>query len=83
MQEAFKRRTKDETASTASMSRSGSSSQFKVVSNKRNSILANAGHPSGWVNRVDEKEKIAKQVPAGESNTTGETWRSQAFDVDV
>ncbi|KAF9076912.1 hypothetical protein BDP27DRAFT_1414047 [Rhodocollybia butyracea] len=74
MQEAFKRR-KDETASTTSMSRSGSSvSQFKVVSNKRNSILAGAGHPSGWVNRVDEKEKIA---------TTGENWRSQAFDVQA
>lgn len=40
---------------------------------QRNSILAGAGHASGWVNRVDEKEKIA---------TTGENWRSQAFDVE-
>ncbi|KAE9410064.1 hypothetical protein BT96DRAFT_953289 [Gymnopus androsaceus JB14] len=76
MQEAFKRRE----SSSVSMSRSGSSSQFKVVSNKRNSILANAGHPSGWVNRLDEKEKTIKEVPAGE-NITGETWKSKAFDV--
>jgi len=78
MQEAFKRRE----SSSVSMSRSGSSSQFKVVSNKRNSILANAGHPSGWVNRLDEKEKTIKEVPAGE-NITGETWKSKAFDVNV
>jgi hypothetical protein len=69
MQEAFKRRRGDDSASTVSMARSGSSSSnFKVVSNKRNSLLANAGHPSGWVNRLDEKEKAIKQMPAGEKN---------------
>ncbi|KAJ3926778.1 MAG: hypothetical protein NXY57DRAFT_1110382, partial [Lentinula lateritia] len=81
MQEAFKRRT-DDTAS--SVSRSGSSSQFKVVSNKRNSLLASTGHPSGWVNRVDEKEKTIHQLPAGERGTGNEdNWRSKAFDINA
>ncbi|KAJ3757565.1 hypothetical protein EV360DRAFT_45784 [Lentinula raphanica] len=81
MQEAFKRR-KDDTAST--VSRSGSNSQFKVVSNKRNSLLASTGHPSGWVNRVDEKEKTIHQLPAGERGTSnGDTWRSKAFDINA
>ncbi|KAJ3907523.1 hypothetical protein F5879DRAFT_941470 [Lentinula edodes] len=81
MQEAFKRRT-DDTAS--SVSRSGSSSQFKVVSNKRNSLLASTGHPSGWVNRVDEKEKTIHQLPAGERGTGNEdSWRSKAFDINA
>ena len=32
--------------------------QFKVVHNKRNSIL-DAGHPAGWVNRTTEREDTA------------------------
>ncbi|KAJ3732816.1 hypothetical protein DFJ43DRAFT_1071512 [Lentinula guzmanii] len=81
MQEAFKRR-KDDASST--VSRSGSSSQFKVVSNKRNSLLATAGHPSGWVNRVDEKEKTIHELPAGERGGGGQdTWRTKAFDINA
>ncbi|KAJ3741466.1 hypothetical protein DFH05DRAFT_345392 [Lentinula detonsa] len=81
MQEAFKRR-KDDASST--VSRSGSSSQFKVVSNKRNSLLATAGHPSGWVNRVDEKEKTIHELPAGERGSGGQdTWRTKAFDINA
>jgi hypothetical protein len=79
MQEAFKRR-KDDSASSVSVSRS--SSHFKVVSNKRNSILANTGHPSGWVNRVDEKDKSIKQSPAGETGDV-ERWKTKAFDVNA
>ncbi|KIK67849.1 hypothetical protein GYMLUDRAFT_36633 [Collybiopsis luxurians FD-317 M1] len=82
MQEAFKRR-RDDTASSISMTRSTSSaSQFKLVANKRNSLLANTGHPAGWVNRVDEKDKTIKQAPAGEK-IDGETWKSRAFDVNA
>ncbi|KAJ3744499.1 hypothetical protein DFH05DRAFT_1617521 [Lentinula detonsa] len=44
MQEVFKRR-KDDASST--VPRSGSFSQFQVVSNKCNSLLATSGHPSG------------------------------------
>jgi hypothetical protein len=45
-------------------------SQFKVVSNKRNSILASAGNPAGWVNRATEKEDAA---------SSGKDWRSEAY----
>lgn len=46
-----------------------SSAQFKVVTDKRDSLLANAGHPTGWVNRLAEKEKLADK---------GTEWRSDA-----
>ncbi|KAF9021426.1 hypothetical protein BDZ89DRAFT_1137988 [Hymenopellis radicata] len=54
---------------TSSISRS-SSSQFKVVSNKRDSILANQGHPSGWVNRIETNP---------EEKSDG--WKSSLFDL--
>ncbi|KAF9534642.1 hypothetical protein CPB83DRAFT_755601 [Crepidotus variabilis] len=57
---------KDEVASKTS---SSSNSQFKVVTNKRNSILASQGHPSGWVNRTADVEKSA---------SSGTEWRSDA-----
>jgi len=47
-------------------------SQFKVVSNKRNSLLATDGHPAGWVNRTMEKEAEALK---------GSEWRSDAYVV--
>ncbi len=46
-----------------------SQSQFKVVSNKRDSLLATAGHPAGWINRTAEKEELAEK---------GAEWRSDA-----
>ncbi|ESK85280.1 hypothetical protein Moror_11329 [Moniliophthora roreri MCA 2997] len=81
MQEAFKRK-RDDTASTSgtsvSMSPSSSShSTFKVVSNKRDSILAKEGNPAGWVNRSAEKEKLIEKGDGPEG------WRSNAFDVLV
>ncbi|THU95239.1 hypothetical protein K435DRAFT_779121 [Dendrothele bispora CBS 962.96] len=83
LQEAFKRRRDDVSVSGSSggaaVSVTGSTapshtshSQFKVVSNKRNSILAHAGRPEGWANRVAEKEKLVSE---------GEGWKSKAFDV--
>jgi hypothetical protein len=44
-------------------------SQFKVVHNKRNSIL-DTGHPAGWVNRTTEREDTALK---------GQDWRSEAY----
>ena len=44
-------------------------SQFKIVANKRESLLSNAGNPAGWVNRTAEKEELA---------THGSEWRSDA-----
>ena len=45
------------------------SSQFKIVANKRDSILAPVGHPRGWVNLTEEREKAAVH---------GTEWRSEA-----
>jgi hypothetical protein len=59
---------KKEEASVKSAERG---SQFKIVSNKRNSLLSE-GHPAGWINRLDEREKTAAQ---------GHEWRSDAFTI--
>ncbi|KAF8874992.1 hypothetical protein BD779DRAFT_1450453 [Infundibulicybe gibba] len=56
----------------ASIKSSERASQFKVVSNKRNSILSTTGHPAGWVNRTAEKDEAA---------ITGHEWRSEAYVV--
>ncbi|KNZ77287.1 hypothetical protein J132_05945 [Termitomyces sp. J132] len=50
---------KDEGASSITPSTTGSHSQFKVVADKRQSILVNEGHPAGWVNRTQEKSHLA------------------------
>jgi len=62
---------KDETLAP-SISSSGRHSQFKVVHNKRNSILSTSGHPAGWVNRTTEREDTALK---------GKDWRSEAFTI--
>jgi hypothetical protein len=62
------KKNKDEASSTMSSSHS----QFKVVSNKRQSLLVNQGHPQGWVNRAAEKDKLITQ---------GADWRSEAFNL--
>ncbi|KAJ6630404.1 hypothetical protein B0H10DRAFT_2160322 [Mycena sp. CBHHK59/15] len=64
------KRNKSQAGST--MSTSTSQSQFKVVANKRDSLLPADGHPAGWVNRTAEKDDLAVQ---------GEGWRSDAFDI--
>ena len=44
-------------------------SHFKVVVDKRNSLLSGEGHPAGWVYRIAEKEAAAER---------GTEWRSDA-----
>ncbi|KDQ28505.1 hypothetical protein PLEOSDRAFT_1077308 [Pleurotus ostreatus PC15] len=63
LQDLFER--KQEEASIKSHEKN---SQFKVVSNKRDSVLANTGHVA--VNRTAEREEKAVQ---------GTEWRSEAY----
>ncbi|THH17056.1 hypothetical protein EUX98_g9201 [Antrodiella citrinella] len=44
---------------------------FKVVS-KRDSVIVQQGHPSGWLNRAEERVQAAG---------TGHEWRSEAFTI--
>ncbi|KAG6831287.1 hypothetical protein H0H87_005751 [Tephrocybe sp. NHM501043] len=53
-----------------SMKSGTSQSQFKVVADKRQSLLSHEGHPAGWVNRTQEKAELAM---------SGEEWRSDAY----
>jgi len=68
LQDIFKRK-KEEAA--ASPTTTGKNSQFKVVSNKRDSIIS-TGHPSGWINRTADREEKVGQ---------GHEWRSEAFHI--
>jgi len=68
--ELFKRK-KDDTASVVSRATSSGGSQFKVVSSKRESLLPDSGHPTGWVNRADDAKAAEKSTE----------WRSDAFDI--
>lgn len=60
---------KDERPSSMTVGTTGSQSQFKVVADKRQSLLVNEGHPAGWVNRTQEKSHLA---------AAGDDWRSDA-----
>ncbi|KAG2367086.1 hypothetical protein BDR07DRAFT_1272922 [Suillus spraguei] len=62
LQDLFKHK-KDESIKT-----SESKSHFKVVHNKRASMIS-GGYPTGWVNRTTEREDKAKE---------GKEWRSEA-----
>lgn len=76
LHEAFKR-----SPSTSSSSHSHSNSQFKVVANKRNSILGDVGHSGGWVQRVQEREKV---IPKADGQVKGDgTWKSDVFDLST
>ncbi|KAG7087026.1 hypothetical protein E1B28_013005 [Marasmius oreades] len=75
LQEAFKR---SPSLSSRDASVSTSHSQFKVVSNKRNSILGDAAHAGGWVSKVAEKEKLIEKSDSG-----GGTWKSEVFDLEA
>ncbi|KAJ6577803.1 hypothetical protein B0H19DRAFT_569045 [Mycena capillaripes] len=66
--ELFKRK-KDDTASVVSRATSSGGSQFKVVSSKRESLLPDSGHPTGWVNRADDAKAAEKSTE----------WRSDAY----
>jgi hypothetical protein len=50
-----------------------SDSQFKIVADKRDSLLPQeAGHPGGWANKTTEAEAKAN---------VGSEWRSEAFKI--
>jgi hypothetical protein len=61
---------KDDTSAHTTPS-SARHSQFKVVHNKRDSIL-DTGHLAGWVNRTTER---------GDTALKGQDWHSEAFVV--
>jgi hypothetical protein len=67
LQDLFKRKNDDSSVRT-----SESKSQFKIVAEKRNSMLAEEANPAGWVNRTAEKEREALR---------GEAWHSDAFNI--
>ncbi|KAJ7583040.1 hypothetical protein C8J56DRAFT_865456 [Mycena floridula] len=73
-QEVFKRSKSSNASEMSSSTSGGSPSQFKMVSNKRNSILAHKGHPAGWVNRTTDKDEFGKQD--GDKG-----WQTDAFDI--
>ncbi|KAF8956220.1 hypothetical protein BDZ97DRAFT_1852748 [Flammula alnicola] len=68
LKDMFKQK-KDEVGSVKS---GESKSQFRIVSDKRDSLLSNQGHPSGWINRTADMEKVASQ---------GAEWRSDVFAI--
>ncbi|KAJ7462398.1 hypothetical protein FB451DRAFT_1495522 [Mycena latifolia] len=68
--EALGDRNKEDVSSVVSSA--ASASQFKVVVNKRNSLLPAAGSPAGWVNRTAAKDARAVQE---------EKWCLAAFDI--
>ncbi|TRM64226.1 hypothetical protein BD626DRAFT_429803 [Schizophyllum amplum] len=49
-----------------------SSSQFKMPTSKRTSLLPDKGHATGIVNRTDKRESLVEK---------GERWRSEAFTI--
>lgn len=55
-----------------------STSQFKVVADKRQSILSDVGNPAGWVNRSADIDanKVASTRGAGDR-----AWASDAFNI--
>lgn len=66
LKDLFKRKSADESVKTTE-----SHSHFKVVANRRSSLLKE-GHPAGWVNLMAEKEEAAER---------GSEWRSEAFNI--
>ncbi|KAG6809329.1 hypothetical protein H0H92_000666 [Tricholoma furcatifolium] len=70
LREMFRsRKEKEDREAASTMTTSTSHSQFKVVADKRQSILSTEGHPAGWINRTQEKAQMARE---------GEGWRSDA-----
>ena len=63
---------KKEETDKASSSKSARNSQFKVVAKRDSVLLPEQGHPSGWVNRQQERLDAAKE---------GAGWRSRAFSI--
>ncbi|KAH8096888.1 hypothetical protein BXZ70DRAFT_895650 [Cristinia sonorae] len=66
LKEMFQR--KKEEAESVKSKAEDRHAQFKVVS-KRDSVIIQQGHPSGWINRAEERAETAKK---------GDEWRSDA-----
>ncbi|TFK24361.1 hypothetical protein FA15DRAFT_680768 [Coprinopsis marcescibilis] len=63
--------------SSSTSSTSGKESQFKIVSDKRHSLLSNIGNPAGWVNRAADKDSVVeKKTDVAGQGTEG--WKSDA-----
>lgn len=67
LQEMFQRK-KDE-AESVKEKKEERNAQFKVVSKRDSAIMPDKGHPSGWVNRTQERSEKAE---------VGKEWRSEA-----
>ncbi|KAI0743264.1 hypothetical protein BC629DRAFT_1599620 [Irpex lacteus] len=70
LQELFQR--KKEEAESVKEKKEERNAQFKVVSKRDSAILPDKGHPSGWVNRTQERSEKAE---------VGKEWRSEAFTI--
>jgi hypothetical protein len=64
---------KKEEGGAPSTTSSARNSLFKVVHNKRQSIL-DTGHPAGWINRTTEREEAALK---------GQDWHSEAYVLEL
>lgn len=69
------------TSPTSATSTSSHQSQFKIVADKRNSLLSNVGNPSGWVNRAAEKEGVIGKTSEGLVGGGEKGWKSDAFTI--
>jgi hypothetical protein len=67
LKDLFKHKTDE-----ASMKSAETKSKFKIVTDKRNSMLADAGHGDGYLNQAMQKKEVA---------AAGNEWRSEAFNV--
>ncbi|KAF8326038.1 uncharacterized protein EI90DRAFT_2930862 [Cantharellus anzutake] len=65
---------KDDTTSLISSGESSGArkSQFKIVAKRESSLIPNTGYESGWIGKIAEREAAA---------STGEGWRSEAFNI--
>ena len=63
---------KSSTSFTASSHGAGGEKHFKVVTTKRDSMLAGVRNPAGWVTKAAEQEEETRR---------GEEWRSEAYVV--
>lgn len=73
--ELFKSKSRQASEVSDTASTKTSNSQFKVVPNKRRSLLVNEGHPQGWVNRIHAKDDFKP--------TEGDrSWKCDAFNLD-
>ena len=65
---------KEDSSTAATKGHSGSSkSQFKIIHNKRDSVLSE-GHPSGWVGRG--------RAESNKKRDSSSSWRSDAFTIN-